>query len=130
MLNSRLYKLRHEFIESLKELLDMNYVCTKCLKKETKSSIYKEKREWFIKSKCSCGADFIYSIDQEYKGYVDAQYKHILKKNFPKIKIRIIPKKKSEYIPPAKPTKVIVQKEPPKEHVFKGKKPLKRYTDN
>jgi len=123
MINSRLYKLRQEYSEDLKNRLEEEYSCAKCSKKEVKFTIFKEKRSWEVKAVCSCGQEEMYSDKPEFRGYVIAQYKYILKSKNPDIKIKFFKEKKSTKTPPKKPDKV-VKKDPPKQHFFKGKKPI------
>jgi len=123
MINSRLYKLRQEYLEDLRDRLESEYSCEKCSKKEVKFTIFKEKRTWCVTAQCSCGSEVIYSDKAEFRGYVMAQYKHILKSKNPDIKIKFHKDKKVTKTPPKKPTKAI-KKDPPQQQFFKGKKPL------
>jgi len=123
MINSRLYKLRQEYLEDLQKRLEEEYSCSECSKKEVNFSIYKEKRTWDVKAVCSCGCEELYSDKAEFRGYIIAQYKYILKTKNPDIKIKFHKDKKSTKTPPKKPTKA-VKKEPPQQHIFNAKKPL------
>jgi len=123
MINSRLYKLRQEYLEDLQKRLEDEYSCSKCSKKEVKFSIYKEKRSWEVKATCSCGKEELYSDKAEFRGYIIAQYKYILKSKNPDIKIKFHKEKIVSKRPPKRPTKSI-RKEPPTKHIFKGKKPI------
>jgi len=123
MINSRLYKLRQEYLEDLQKRIEEEYSCLACEKKEVKCSIFKEKRTWEVKVTCSCGHVEVYSDKAEFRGYVIAQYKYILKSKNPDIKIKFHKETKSTPIPPKKAEKPI-QKKPPTQKYFKGKKPF------
>lgn len=99
MINSRLYKIRQEYIEDLQKRIEEEYTCLACEKKEVKCSIFKEKRTWEVEGLCSCGHKEYYSTSAEFRGYVIAQYKYILKSNNPDIKVRFV----KETVPPSTP---------------------------
>lgn len=90
MINSKLYNLRSEYVQTLIDRVEEMYVCPTCSKKDSKCSIYKEDRVWESKVVCSCGQEYIYSTNAEYRGYVVGQYTDILKKENPDIKIQFV----------------------------------------
>jgi len=99
MINSRLYKIRQEYIEDLQQRIEAEYICLACEKKEIKCSIFKEKRSWEVIGQCSCGHREAYSSSEEFRGYVIAQYTYVLKSKNPDIKIKFV----KETVPPSKP---------------------------
>jgi len=118
MINSRLYKLRQEYLSDLQSRLEEAYSCEKCSKKEVSFHIYKEKRTWEVKATCSCGCAAVYSEQAEFRGYVVAQYKYILKSSNPNIKIKFLKETASPILRP-KRIKKEIKKEIPKQHFFK-----------
>ena len=121
MINSRLYKLRQEYVEFLLKRVEEGYSCPNCSKKEVKCTITKEKRKWEIVATCSCGNEVVYSVDAKFRGYVIGQYKYVLKSKNPDIKIKFHKETKTTTAPPKKPTKVI-HKEKPQETTPKRKR--------
>ena len=115
MINSRLYKLRQEYLEDLKNRLEAEYSCDSCSKKDTKFFISKEKRTWEVKSVCSCGQEESYTDKPEFRGYVIAQYKYILKSKNPDIKIKFFKDNLTSGTPPKKP-KDPIKRTPPKQY--------------
>ena len=90
MINSKLYNLRTEYQQTLQDRVEEQYTCPVCSKQESKCSIYKEDRVWESKIVCSCGQEYIYSTNAEYRGYVIGQYTYLLKKENPDIKIQFV----------------------------------------
>ncbi len=123
MINSRLYKLKQEYIALLLARIEEGYKCPKCSKKEVKCSISKEKRKWEIKATCSCENEVIYSVDAKFRGYIIGQYTYVLKSQNPGIKIKFHKEISSTSVPPKKPKK-FTSKEIPKQHVPKRREPL------
>lgn len=123
MINSRLYKLRQEYVDDLQSRLEEEYSCAKCSKKEVKFFIFKDKRTWDMEALCSCGHKETYFGRAGFRGYVIAQYKFILKLKNPGIKIKFFKETISVTPPPKKQVKE-VDKSTPQQHFFKGKKPL------
>ena len=102
MINSKLYKLRQEYAELLKDRVENQYTCPECGKLETKCTLTNIDNTWESRIECPCGKVSEYSTDPEYRGYVVAQYSYILKKENPDIKIQFV--EDSGVVPTQEPT--------------------------
>ena len=103
MINSKLYNLRKEYKDQLESRIRDNFECPNCSEVGVDVTITNEDRIWEVKATCNCGAEYIYTKDPSFRGYVSGQYKYILKKEKPGTKVRFIDEE-SKYTLEAAPT--------------------------